>query len=70
MDEAIAATNWRGRVERRVKKKTEGERKKGRGRRGRVAVRRTWWTVHGCQKRPMASHMHLTSPSGREQAAL
>lgn len=48
------------------------EKEKGGGgrKRGRMAVRRTWWTVHGCQEGPMASHMHLTSPSGREQAAL
>lgn len=56
------------RLERRVRRNGRG--RIGGMKRGRMAVRRTWWTVYGCQEEPMASHMHLTSLYEREQAAL
>lgn len=52
------------------KKKWQEGRREGGMKRGRMAVRRTWWTVYGCQEESMASHMHLTSLYEREQAAL
>lgn len=51
---------WKGEYEEMAGGK-EGRREGGM-KRGRMAVRRTWWTVYGCQEEPMASHMHLTSP--------